>query len=200
MIKSPWDIDKELGLWWYSTETPGTGGKLRTVPEDFLVEEIGDHPDSSGPYLLCKLTKTNWDQHRAIKAIASGLGMSHQRIGFAGTKDKRAITTQYISLYKVTADDIEKLTIPDIALTPLGFTQHPIDLGDLKENRFSIRIRSIVDKTLYSGFNEFQNSLDEGIPNYVGYQRFGVTRPVTHLIGLEVLRGDFQEAVRVMVG
>lgn len=200
MIKSPWDIDKELGLWWYSTETPGTGGKLRTVPEDFLVEEIGDHPDSSGPYLLCKLTKTNWDQHRAIKAIASGLGMSHQRIGFAGTKDKRAITTQYISLYKVTTDDIEKLTIPDIALTPLGFTQHPIDLGDLKENRFSIRIRSIVDKTLYSGFNEFQNSLDEGIPNYVGYQRFGVTRPVTHLIGLEVLRGDFQEAVRVMVG
>lgn len=200
MIKSPWEIDKDLGLWWYATDTPGIGGNLRSVHEDFIVEEIGDHSINSGPFLICKLTKTNWDQHRAIKAIASGLGISHQRIGFAGTKDKRAITTQYISLYKITPDEIENLKIPDISLSPLGYTQHPIELGNLTENVFFIRIRKVSDKSLFSVMDSFHDNIAMGIPNYVGYQRFGVTRPVTHLIGLEILRDDFQEAVKVMIG
>ncbi|NLV26452.1 MAG: tRNA pseudouridine(13) synthase TruD [Methanomicrobiales archaeon] len=200
MKKSPWNIDTELGLWWYTTDTPGTGGTLRTSPDDFLVEEIGDHPLKSGPYLVCKLTKTNWDQHRAVKALASGLGMSHQRIGFAGTKDKRAVTTQYISLYKVAPEDIERLSIPGISMTPLGYVQHPINLGDLTENRFQIRIRNITDKTIFSDFVTFHEKIKDGIINYVGYQRFGVTRPVTHLIGLEILKGNFREAVKVMIG
>ena len=200
MIKSPWDIDTELGLWWYFTDAEGTGGSLRVVPEDFQVEEVGNHPESSGPYLICSLTKKNWDQHRAIKAIASGLGISHQRIGFAGTKDKRAVTTQYISIYKISPEDITRLNIPDISLTPLGYTQHSIVLGDLTGNHFSIRMRNITKNVFLSDFDRYSEMISLGIPNYVGYQRFGVTRPVTHLIGFAILRGDFKEAVQIMIG
>lgn len=200
MIKSNWDIDQELGLWYYLTGYPGTGGVLRQEPGDFEVVEKADHTYTNGPYLICSLKKINWDQHRAVKAIASGLGISHQRIGFAGTKDKRAVTTQYISIYKKTEDDISKLSIPDIALTSLGTMQHPIKLGELQGNMFKILIRDIADKSLFSSLENFQKSMSDGIPNYVGYQRFGVRRPVTHLIGLEILKGNFQEAVRVMIG
>lgn len=199
MIRSPWEIDTELGLWWYLSNTPGTGGVLRTEPADFIVEEMADHSFGEGPYLICRMTKTNWDQHRAIKAVASGLGISHQRIGFAGTKDKRAVTTQYISLYKISKDQIGALTIPGIHLDPVGTMQHPIKLGQLAGNRFSIRIREVND-LLTDKMDDVTHTISEGVPNYVGYQRFGVTRPVTHCIGFEILKGNFQEAIRVMIG
>ena len=199
MIRSTWEIDTELGLWWYLSDTPGTGGVLRTEPGDFTVEEMADHHLGEGPYLICRMTKTNWDQHRAIKAVASGLGISHQRIGFAGTKDKRAVTTQYISLYKITPEQISTLTIPGIHLHPVGYMQHPIKLGQLTENQFSIRIRGI-DESVIEKLDDLTYTISNGIPNYVGYQRFGVTRPVTHCIGLEILKGNFQEAIRVMIG
>ncbi|HOW04890.1 tRNA pseudouridine(13) synthase TruD [Methanospirillum hungatei] len=200
MMESPWDIDRELGLHYYRTESPGTGGVLRDLPEDFEVHEIAEHTYSEGPYLICSLKRRNWDQHRAIKAIASGLGISHQRIGFAGTKDKRAVTTQFISMYKIKAEELLPLSIPDITLTALGTSQHPIRLGDLQGNSFTIRIRRISDSSLLTSLEIFQKSIREGIPNYVGYQRFGVSRPVTHLIGFEILKGNYQEAVRVMIG
>lgn len=199
MIRSPWEIDTELGLWWYLSKTPGTGGVLRTIPEDFTVEEMSDHPPGEGPYLICRMTKTNWDQHRAIKAVASGLGISHQRIGFAGTKDKRAVTTQYLSLYKISKEQIGALAIPGIHLYPVGNEQHPIKLGQLIGNRFTIRIREINESVL-EGLDDVTHTISDGIPNYVGYQRFGVTRPVTHCIGFEILKGNFQEAIRVMIG
>lgn len=200
MIRSPWEIDTQLGLWWYRTSTPGTGGNLRASLDDFNVEEIASHTFGTGPYLICSLTKRNWDQHRAMKAIASGLGISHQRIGFAGTKDKRAITTQHISLYKITEEEISRLSIPDITLTPLGTSNQQIALGKLDGNAFDIRIRNISDHSLFSSLDSVQEDIAEGVPNYVGYQRFGVTRPVTHHIGFEILKGNYQEAVRVMVG
>jgi len=52
MMESPWDIDRELGLHYYRTESPGTGGVLRDLPEDFEVHEIAEHTYSEGPYLI----------------------------------------------------------------------------------------------------------------------------------------------------
>jgi tRNA pseudouridine13 synthase len=200
MMPSPWSIDQELGLWYYQTENKGIGGKLRENPEDFEVTERAMHTFIDGPYLICSLTKRNWDQHRAIKAIASHLGISHQRIGFAGTKDKRAVTTQHISIYKCTPEDIARLSIPDLSLTVLATSQHPINLGALEGNTFAIRISEIDEPNPQESLEIFQKSIKEGIPNYIGYQRFGVTRPITHHIGCAILKGEYQNAIRVMIG
>lgn len=200
MIKSPWNIDNELGLKWYSVDSEGIGGILRSIPEDFRVEELAEHNLSSGPYLICRMQKTNWDQHRAIKAIASGLSISHQRLNFAGTKDKRAVTTQFISFYKISEEEINSIRIPGIILEPVGYTQHPISLGDLEGNRFNIKIREIKSDNISDNLVKVTERIKEGIPNYVGYQRFGVRRPVTHLIGMEILKGNYEEAVRIIVG
>ena len=76
-------------------------------PEDFLVEEIPpEKKQTSGPFLICRLTKRNWELQHAIKEIAKRLGISHRRIGFAGTKDRNAVTTQWISLYNVTPEQV----------------------------------------------------------------------------------------------
>ena len=201
MKKSPYPLDHTLGLTWYISDQEGIGGRLRAEPEDFVVEEMSEppSPDKTGPYVICRLTKKNWDQQRAIKEIANRLGFSHQRIGFAGTKDKRAVTTQLISIYKGDPTAISSLHIPDITVEPVGASDHQISLGNLLGNRFRIALTEFDQQKNDIASGELLAGLTGGIPNYVGYQRFGVQRPVTHLTGLDILRGDYEKAVLTFV-
>ncbi len=201
MRKSPYPLDHTLGLSWYISDQDGIGGRLKVEPEDFMVEEIAETPvpSGTGPYLICRLTKKNWDQQRAIKEIAGRLGVSHQRIGFAGTKDKRAVTTQYISIYKADPEVIRTLVIPDMTIEPVGASDHQISLGDLKGNQFQISLAEFEPLKSDSDPQDILSGLSGGVPNYFGYQRFGVQRPVTHLTGLDILRGSYEDAVKTFV-
>ncbi len=89
MMPSPYPpLEQDLGMRYYASDAPpGIGGRLRTSPPaDFVVDElplpIAD-PDGP-PYLICRLTKTNWELQRAVKEIAKRLGISHRRIAWAG--------------------------------------------------------------------------------------------------------------------
>lgn len=201
MMHTPYPVEDDLGLSWYATETPGTGGVLRKEPEDFTVEEIPTGgPSGEGPYLLCRLTKRNWEHQHAMKSIAAALGISHRRIAWAGTKDKNALTTQYITIYKGDAAAVQALHIRDMEIEPLGMTQHALNLGALAGNRFAITIRDCTAPDLAGTVASCVTAASAGFPNYFGLQRFGVVRPVTHLVGREILRGDYDAAVDTYVG
>ena len=118
-----------------ATSTPGIGGTLRTVPEDFIVDEIplAGKGKTTGPYLICRLTKTNWELQHAVKEIARRLNISHRRIGWAGTKDRNARTTQLISLYKVTPEDIAAFYLRTSPLNRSGSQTNSSRLGILRE-------------------------------------------------------------------
>ena len=96
---------------------------------------------TSGPFLICRLTKKNWELQHAVKEIAKRLGISHRRIGWAGTKDRNAVTTQWISLYNVTPEQVAAVHLKDITLEPLARSNEGLSLGDLQGNRFDIVIR-----------------------------------------------------------
>src|SRR5512137_3167558 len=107
MKPSTYPLERDLGIHWYASDAEGIGGRLRTTAGDFLVEEIPtERKQTSGPFLICRLTKKNWELQHAVKEIAKRLGISHRRIGWAGTKDRNAITRQRISLYNVTAEQV----------------------------------------------------------------------------------------------
>lgn len=201
MIKSSYPIEKLLGLDYYTTESPGTGGILKKNPEDFRVDELyGDIKTGTGPYLICELEKMNWDLQKAVKEISKVLGISYRRIGWAGTKDKRAVTKQLISIYNINEEDIADLRIKDISLKAVGKANNQISLGELKGNEFEIKIRDTDTDNATPVLNEISSlSAEGGIPNYFGIQRFGATRPVTHLTGFEILKGDYREAVKTYI-
>ena len=200
-MHTPYASEEELGLSWYMSDTPGIGGILRSHPEDFYVTEIAEHQYTDGKYLICKLEKKNWDQQRAVKEIAKRLRISAKRIGFSGTKDKAAVTTQYISIYGVTPEEINALSISDMRLEPCGYMQRPLSLGELQGNHFKITVRDLTNADNPSiQMNAISETVKEGIPNYFGIQRFGIKRPITHKVGLEILRQDYEEAVAVFVG
>lgn len=202
MMESPYALERELGMQYYSTDTPGIGGTLRTVPEDFIVDEIplDRKGGASGPYLICRLTKSNWELQHAVKEIARRLNISHRRIGWARTKDRNARTTQLISLYKVTPEEIARLHIKDISLEVIGQSNEQLSLGDLGGNRFEICIRDADPEELAGRVAAVTKTTAQALPNYFGLQRFGVIRPLTHRVGELILRGEYEQAVAVYVG
>ena len=202
MKQSTYPLELLLGIKYYASDSEGIGGKLRMDPADFIVEEIPlvKKGNASGPYLICRLTKSNWELQHAIKEIAKRLGISHRRIGWAGTKDRNAITRQLISLYHITANQVSEIRLKDITLEPVGQSNEALSLGDLLGNSFDIMIRDCHPADLETRVRATCETVSLAVPNYFGLQRFGATRPVTHLVGEWILHGDFEKAVITYVG
>ncbi len=205
MMKSPYELDQILGLDYFITDAPGIGGRLRTTVEDFVVNELCEDPEDSeaqeGEYTHFTLQKRNWDTHRAIKFIGKRLGVSHKRFGFAGTKDKRAVTSQRVAIWNVDQEDLERIDIRDINLSNFNRSDKRISLGDSLGNGFEIAVRGVENEELQASLEGTAAGLKEsGVPNYFGYQRFGVVRPNTHLVGREILNGDLESAVLSYLG
>ncbi|RPJ54284.1 MAG: tRNA pseudouridine(13) synthase TruD [Methanobacteriota archaeon] len=200
MIASPYPLELTLGMRYYATDERGIGGRLRRSAEDFAVEECSTPPSGSGPYLIVRLTQRDWELQHAVKEIAKRLGISHRRIGWAGTKDRRAVTTQLISIYGVSPEDLARVQLKEIRLEPIGTAGDALSLGQLAGNRFAIWIRGCTTESLAERVGTVTESARHGLPNYVGYQRFGVIRPVTHLVGERILAEDYEGAVLAYVG
>jgi tRNA pseudouridine13 synthase len=117
----------------YTTKTGGIGGTIRKTVEDFLVEEIlldGSKAvieknasivkpalgatTNRQKYLLCVLVKRNWDTFAAIKSVAKTLGIEQARIQFAGIKDAKAVTAQYVTFDNVPGEEVAKVTYRDV--------------------------------------------------------------------------------------
>jgi len=192
--------DEEIGIGAYGTNGEGIGGILRHRIDDFIVEEISDQIEGeSGEYLIVDIEKRNWDTHKLIRDLSRILRVSRNRFGWAGTKDKRAITRQKISIWNITQDDVDKITLKDFTLRVLGQSNKKISLGDLYANKFQITIREIehpTDTTL-ARIEKITEELsnNRGAPNFFGVQRFGEIRPITHLVGRALIEQNPKEAV-----
>ena len=202
MRVSAFPLERELGMQYYASGAEGIGGRLRSTPDDFRVDEIPgkDWSTTTGPYLICQLTKTNWELQHAVKEIARRLNISHRRIGWAGTKDRNAVTTQFISLYNVTPEQAAEVRLKDIRLEVVGRSNEQLSLGDLGGNRFDLVIRDADPHDLERRVAEISAVAATAIPNYFGLQRFGVIRPLTHRVGEYILHGDYEHAVMTYVG
>jgi tRNA pseudouridine13 synthase len=194
--------DNTIGIGLYYTRTPGIGGLIRQQIEDFCVEELTNRIESAnGKYLIVELTKKNWDIHHLVRDLARILRISQTRFGWAGTKDKRALTKQKISIWDVSEEDIARVRLKDVELKVIGRSNKKISLGDLWGNRFRIAIRDIglsQEETL-SRVRAITQELEHGAPNFFGVQRFGENRPMTHIVGEAIVRGNFKEAALMYI-
>ncbi len=192
--------ESELGLEVFLTEgTPGIGGKLRKTPEDFQVDEISILPpaDPEGKFVIAKVWHRNWEANRLVRRLGSNLRIGRAKIGFAGTKDGRSVSTQLMS-FNAPIEAVQSLAIPDVEIHDAYRARRMISIGDLVGNKFKIGVADIdvgVDaKTVCDSVKAKLDSIG-GFPNFFGIQRFGSVRPITHLIGKDLIRGDFEGAV-----
>ncbi len=196
------------------TTSPGIAGRLRQRISDFVVEEIPPQNLSHSQleqklkekkfsphykHTVFWMEKFNWDTHQALHEIARKLHVSQSRFGIAGTKDKRAITKQRVSAWEISHEQLEKIKIRDIKLYGFEPSDKKIQLGESGGNKFEIIIRDInltkdeIEKRLTKTFLQLQ----KGIPNLFGPQRFGEVRKITHLVGAEILKGNFEDVIKI---
>jgi tRNA pseudouridine13 synthase len=199
-LKESPEYEKRIGIWFYATQPEGIGGTIKTVPSDFIVREVTNRTErNEGEYLIAELTKANWDTHSVVREIAHRLRVSRNRIGFAGTKDKFALTTQRISIWDTDEDELNRVKIADVSFKIIGRSNKAVSLGDLYGNEFEIVIRNIEGRKeeirgiIESITKEIENT--GGIPNFFGVQRFGISRPITHIVGKHLIEGNLKEAV-----
>jgi tRNA pseudouridine13 synthase len=192
-------FEQYIGINNFLTNQAGIGGLLRHTADDFVVDEIFLYPktDSCGCYVIAEISAKNWETHRLVKTLAKQLHISQKRISFAGTKDKRACSTQLMSFENVSELDIQKINLKDVCIAKMYRAHNSVHLGDLIGNSFKINIRNISIDVKPSQIESIKNSLDEnkGFPNFFGIQRFGVIRPITHIVGKHIVSGDFKSAV-----
>jgi len=169
--------------------------KIKQLPEDFIVKEISNVKfGEKGDYSYFSLKKENYSTVRAIMHIAQALRIKPKNIGFAGNKDKNAITEQVISVLKVNKDKINNLRLKDIELKFLGKGNSPVSLGDLEGNYFEIVVRDLDSEDI-SAFNKKINKKIL-IPNYFGEQRFSRNN---HFVGKAIIKNDFKKAVELIL-
>ena len=203
--------ERTIGIEWYASDADGVGGHLRERPADFRVRELeafDTEPVGSAtgdyPYLVLRVTLRGWDTNGFAGRLSDALGISRERVDWAGTKDKHAVTTQLFSLYDVDPEGLPDIRDADIEV--VGRAGRHLSYGDLAGNEFEITVRE-PDSPENAGdiTDELRAFADRGegrigVPNVFGHQRFGSRRPVTHQVGLHIVRGEWREAVLSYVG
>eukprot|EP00762_Andalucia_godoyi_P002038 ANDGO_02639.mRNA.1 Putative pseudouridine synthase C1A4.09 len=153
-------------------------------------------------HLHFTLHKYNIDSLGALSTIAKACNMKPHQFQIAGTKDKRAITSQRISLFHVSAEKIFNagLLVRDkgIVVGDFEYDTGPQKLGGLKGNVFTLVFRNFAN-TKDEVEQCVQSLRSDGFLNFFGLQRFGTTAIRTHHIGIEMLKGDWKQAVDLLL-
>jgi len=204
-------LEREIGIEVYFTESRGIDGRLRQFPEDFKVEEILTGGSKAqiepiaipkisgrGRYLICVLVKRNCDTFLAVRTIAKKLDVDEERIQIAGIKDARALTAQHLSIGRMLPEQVAKAKLNNLWLYPLRFSNEKIHTNILFGNQFQITLRAInhTSSQIIERMESVRGELlkSGGCPNFFGHQRFGTTRPITHLVGKHIILGEWEEA------
>lgn len=146
-------------------------------------------------YTYFLMHKDNIDTMQAVSLLAPLLnGARASSITYAGTKDKRAKTTQWACIRRREPAVVVRAArrLRNITVGNFMFRDQPLKLGQLKGNRFRIALRQInVDEaTVNEAMGEFR---EKGFINYYGLQRFGNHSAIpTHQIGLALLKADYK--------
>ncbi|GAB4855407.1 hypothetical protein Ancab_024030 [Ancistrocladus abbreviatus] len=181
-----------------SNQSRGRSLRKRKVRGDKPFDSRGsdDWPEHRGKFLRFNLYKENKDTQEALRLIGKMLGVQPRSFGFAGTKDKRSVSTQMVTIFKQRASRLASLNerLIGIKVGDFCYVNEGLVLGQLQGNRFTITLRGVVadsEDTIKASADALGQ---HGFVNYFGLQRFGSGTVPTHLVGAALLRGEWKAA------
>lgn len=154
---------------------PVLTARIRVAPEDFFVDELpGFEASGAGEHLLLTVEKRGMNTAFAAKRIAGWAGVDESAIGYAGLKDRHAVTRQRYSVWlpKRQAPDLAALEGDDLRVLEHAWHSRKLPRGALAGNRFVLRLRD-VDGERCAIEARLEIIAAQGVPNYFGEQRFG---------------------------
>lgn len=181
------------------------GKKRKDVDQRGKNKWPSDRPD----FLQFVLYKRNLETNSVMSQLAKAMGVNVSAFSYAGTKDKRGLTTQFCTIYRGSMERLEMLNRAGRELETFNFVvgnaayvPHKLNLGDLQGNRFSLAIRSlpgddvVSDEQIHTAVKSWTT---RGFINYFGLQRFGTKSIPTHEIGRAILQRDYKLVVDLVM-
>jgi tRNA pseudouridine13 synthase len=154
---------------------PLGSGVLRTTPEDFEVDEIlGFAAGMEGPHALLHVRKRGANTEWVARELAHAAGVKPFEVGFAGLKDRNAVTTQHFTVPrgKRAAEEFAGLKGEGYEVLSAAPHQRKLPRGALEGNRFVITVRGVACDPAPLA-ERIARIASGGAPNYFGEQRFG---------------------------
>jgi len=184
----------------------GTGGAIRAELEDFCVEEIPlSLPEGIGEHLYLLVEKRGIPTLEALRGLCGILGMDEKDAGYAGMKDARAVTRQWMSFRSAAPGAESRLGTPagkmlaGVKILKMKRGRSKLRRGDLRGNRFDIRIRGPHSGAADCAREALRILSVRGVPNAFGPQRFGV-RGNSAEVGRALALGNWGRAVECLLG
>jgi tRNA pseudouridine13 synthase len=164
----------------------------RFAPEDFVVEEIAAYaPSGSGGHTFVRVEKRGRTTESLARELARAAGVRPGDVGYAGRKDRHAITTQWFSVPGLDPLLARGLALEDARVLEAAAHPHKLRTGHLRGNRFTVTLHG-VDAAGAAAANARMAELERrGMPNRFGEQRFGREGDNAER-GLRLLRGELR--------
>lgn len=164
--------------------------------DDFVVTELPLYDFSGeGEHLILKIRKKDLATWDAIEILAKFLNCSSRDFGYAGLKDKNAMTVQSISIHRKYEEALKSFNHDNLKILETTYHNNKIKIGHLKGNKFFIRLKrvgSIEKRKIEEALGQIVHN---GIPNYFGYQRFGIEGD-NYKKGKDIIDGKLKEKRR----
>jgi tRNA pseudouridine13 synthase len=162
-------------------------------PETFFVEEIPAYlPSGEGDHTYVWIEKRNLTTLDAINRLARVLGVENRDVGYAGMKDRRATTRQWLSLPGVDPARAQEAAVEGLRILATSRHRNKLRVGHLHGNRFEICLGDVGENEGEAIANALSDLAVRGVPNRYGHQRFGGAGDNVE-VGLSVLRGTRRE-------
>jgi tRNA pseudouridine13 synthase len=167
--------------------------KLKQRPEDFQVTESWRFDeDPRGAYFVYLMDKQKLSTFEAVDRLCARFKIPRADVSFCGLKDKQGRTTQLVALHRRQVDIQE----PDLRLKPLGRTSRPLSAENTTSNRFAVTVRDLSEEDVSRLPAAVAEVRRLGVVNYFDSQRFGSLKHGQGFIIKDLMRGDFEAALR----
>ena len=179
-----------MDLPYLTHDLDGLNGTIKVTPEDFVVDEIPLYPFSGeGSHVFFRIRKRGLSTFDAVRKIARTMRLPEDAFGYAGLKDRQAVTTQWLSLEYGDIPLLENLDIEGLEVLEITRHDHKLRAGHLLGNEFQIRVKGIDPGGKEAGKKVLEVLARRGVPNFYDRQRFGILKN-SHLVGRALLQGD----------
>jgi tRNA pseudouridine13 synthase len=164
-----------LPQWPNANPASGAGATLKLLNEDFIVTELPlQLPSGAGEHIWLDIEKNGANTAFVAQQLAEAAGVEERDVGYAGLKDRYAITRQWFSIYRPKGEtpDLTQLQHPEFKVLSQSRHVKKLRPGDLQGNRFRIVLRDVTgDRDAIE--TNLKAVASQGVPNYFGAQRFG---------------------------
>ncbi len=169
--------------------------KVKRLREDFVVREMTQFAVPGGPHATYLLEKSGLGTPEAIQEIIKCWNLSRSQIGYGGLKDRHAVTSQTITIYRGPERDIEQRSF---TLTYIGQAPREFNAKDIQSNAFEITLRGLRAEKVQS-IQQACETLAGGIPNYFDDQRFGSLGLSRQFVAHPWCLGDYERTLFLMI-